>query len=189
MNRKYLILSMIVAGAAASLASRAHAQYLDVTLNNNDPTVTQGTTVVGFSATVLNPSATQTFYLNGDSNTTSSPFLTVDDSPYYAPSSLASLAPGQSEQILLFNVDLSPSTTAGTYAGNDFQILGDTGTAGVGGAIDEIVNVLFSVKVSAPVSVGAPEMDPDSAFGALTFLSGCILVLRAGKKATAPERR
>jgi hypothetical protein len=189
MNRKFLIVSMLVAGAAASLAPRAHAQYLDVTLNSNDPTVTQGATVVGFDATILNPSATQTFYLNGDFGTTSSPFLAVDDSPYYAPASLASLAPGQSEQILLFNVDLSPSTTAGTYAGNDFQILGETGTAGAGGAIDKVVNVLFSVKVAAPVSVRAPEMDPASALAAVTFLAGCIVVLRAGKRPTAPERR
>jgi len=188
MTRRQITLSLFVASAAACLASGARAQFLDVTLSNTDPVVTQGTTVVGFDATIFNPSATQTFYLNGDSNTTSSPFLAVDDSPYYAPSSLASLAPGQSEQILLFNVDLSPSTAAGAYTGNAFQILGETGTAGANGAIDEVVNVAFSLKVQTSGTIQAPEIDPTSALGALTCLAGCILVFRAGRRTSVPER-
>jgi hypothetical protein len=137
-------------------AAAAHAgPLLDLTLINPEPAVTQGTTVVAFEATILNPSATQTIYLNGDGSATSSSLLTVDDSPFFANAPL-SLAPGQSSgPFELFDLDLAADTPSGAYTLNTFSILGgyDGGTLS---DFSDIANASFSVTVTSG-SASVPE--------------------------------
>jgi hypothetical protein len=158
-------------------AATVQAQSLDLTLTDPSQTVTQGTTSVAFDATIFNPSTTDTIYLNGDAATTSSPFLSVDDTAFFNNAPL-SLAPEQSSgPIELFDVDLSSDTATGTYDLNTFSILG-----GADGGSDSLFNDLadasFSVTVASPAVQAAPEIDPTSATSGLMLLAGCLAVLR-----------
>jgi hypothetical protein len=136
-------------------AGAVHAtEMLDLALITSDQTVTQGTTTVGFYATIYNPSPTDTIYLNGDAPATSSTYLTVDDSPFFADAPF-SLAPGQSSGPLeLFAVDLAADTPSGIYASNTFSILGgaDNGTLS---DFADIADTEFSVTVN-PATVPEP---------------------------------
>jgi hypothetical protein len=186
MNRKHRILSTTTALAAiACLAVSAEAQTLDLTLVDPDASVTQGTTSIAFDAIISNPSLTTTLYLNGDGFTTSSTFLTVNDSPFDANAPI-SLAPGQSSgQIELFDVDLPKTIPVGTYGGsNVFSILGGA-DGGSGTAFGDLADTRFSVTVNSPTSVMAPEIDANSALSALTLLVGCLVVLRGRRSPMA----
>lgn len=182
MNRKQRILSVLVMSAAACLASGVRAQSLDVTLSESDVTVTQGTTVVDFNATITN-AGTSTIFLNGDNPTTGSSLLSVDDSPFNTNAPLSLAAGASTGPIELFAVDiLSPTIAVGTYGGNDFSILGGYGSSD---AID-LVDSNFSVTVTG-AAVAAPEIDPATSVGALSLLIGGIMVLR-GRRAARVER-
>lgn len=178
MNRNQLVLSMLGLAVVASHASAARAQSLDVTLNDSTVVVNQGATIVDFYATITDPSTTATVYLNGDNPTTSSPFLTVDDTPFFNNAPLL-LAPGQSSGLLeLFAVDLPASTPQGIYSGNVFSILGGSN----GSAANDVADIHFTVGVTAPTATRAPEIDPASALSGLTLLVGCITVLRGDRR-------
>jgi hypothetical protein len=128
---------------------------LNLTLTNPDRVVTQGTTTVQFDATILNPSTTDAIYLNGDSAVTSSPLLTVDDSPFFANAPL-SLDPGASSgPFELFAVNLASDIPAGTYSLNTFSILGgpDNGTFS---DFSDIADAGFSITVT-PGTASVPE--------------------------------
>jgi MYXO-CTERM domain-containing protein len=138
-------------------APTARAQILDVTLADPNQTVAQGTASVAFDATTLNPS-TATIYLNGDSATTSSPFLTVNDTPSFN-NVPPSLAPGQSSgAIELFDLDLATTTPTGSYALNTFSILGGA-DGGMGTLFQDLAEVSFSVTVTPQVG-SVPEPGP-----------------------------
>jgi hypothetical protein len=80
-------------------------------------------TVVDFDATITNSSST-TIYLNDAGGTTTSSFLSVNDSPFFA-NATVSLAPGQtSGPFELYAVDLAKNTSLGSYVGNGFEIQG-----------------------------------------------------------------
>jgi hypothetical protein len=178
MIRKQWTLWTIVFAAIACLAAAAEAQTLNLTLLDPDASVTQGATSIAFDAIIANPSMSATIYLNGDSFTTSSPFLTVNDSPFDA-NAPVSLAPGQSSgEIELFDVDLSKTIPVGTYSGSNlFSILGGA-DGGSGTAFGDLADAKFSVTVSGATSVMAPEIDANSALNGLIFLVGCLVVLR-----------
>ncbi len=177
------VLSTLALAVAVSHASAAGAQSLDVTLSNSTVAVTQGTTVVDFYATITDPSLTATVYLNGDSSTTSTSFLTVDDTPFFNNTPL-SLGPGQSSGLLeLFAVDLPAATPQGLYSGNVFSILGGAD----GNAANDVADVRFSVDVTASTVAQAPEIGPVSAIGSLTLLAGSIAVLCGGRRLRARE--
>ena len=188
MNRQQMVLTGLALAGLAWLATRVQAQSLDVTLVNPDVTVTQGTTVVDFYATITNPnpSGMAPIYLNGDSSTTSSLFLTVDDTPFddNAPLSLFSGQSNGATPIELFTLDLSPSTAAGTYSGNVFSILGGA-DGGAGTAFGDLADAKFAVTVTAGMS--APEIDPRPAAAAVTMLLCCIAILR-GRRRAPPSR-
>jgi hypothetical protein len=156
--------------------TRAHAQSLELVLTDPDQTVTQGTATVAFDATVSNPT-TDTIYLNGDASATDSPYLSVDDSPFFANAPI-SLAPGASSgPFELFDVDLAANTPVGTYTSNTFSILGGAD----GGTLSDFFDLGdadFSITVDPATATMAPEIDPEGAFTALTLLAGCLLVLR-----------
>ena len=132
-------------------ATTLRADSIDITLTETSQTATAGTTIT-FDATITNLSSTDTIFLNGDSSTTSSPFLTVDDAPFLTNFPL-SLDPNQaSGPFALFNVLIDPNTPAGTYDLNLFSILGGLD----GNASDTIGAADFSVTVVGPVLTPEP---------------------------------
>ena len=162
----------------------ARAQSLELVLTDPNQTVMQGTTLVAFDATVLNPSTTDTIYLNGDASTTPSPYLSVNDAPFFANAPLL-LGPGASTgPFELFEVDLGASAPVGTYAKNTFSILGGA-DGGTFADFSDISDAQFSVTVSSADVAAAPEIDPGSAFGALTLLVGSLLALRSRRARAA----
>ncbi|MGA7914920.1 MAG: hypothetical protein WCA00_06770 [Candidatus Acidiferrales bacterium] len=144
-----LVLILTLGWAAAS-----RADSLDVTLMPASQTVVDGTLVVVFDGTITNPSATDTIWLNGDSTSTDSTLVSVDDLglinvPYF-------LDPGQSSGLIvdLFEVDLDPALAPGTYTGV-YSILGGP-DGGAGTDISDLADANFSVTVT-PESAAAPE--------------------------------
>ncbi len=106
------------------VASAAHADSIQITLTQTSQIGAAGTTIT-FDATLTNLSP-GTIFLNGDSATTSLPFLTVGDNPFLSNAPL-SLAPGASSgPFALFNVFIAPGIPKGTFGSNNFSILGGT---------------------------------------------------------------
>jgi len=115
-------------------------------------TVAQGTVAVEFDETAMNSSTSDTLYLNGDSSTTSSPLVTVDDSDFINNWPL-SLAPGASfGPAALFVVDLPADLAPGTYTGT-FSILGDTTNTG---GLSDLADVNFTIDVTSAVVTPEP---------------------------------
>ncbi len=177
------MVSMLTLALGSLGIAAARADTLDLTLIDPSLTVTQGTATVAVYATIFNPSTTDTIYLNGDASTTSSPDLAVDDTPFFANAPL-SLAPGaSSDPFELFDVNLSPTIGTGTYSSNSFSILGgpDGGTLT---DFSDLADALFSITVSTPTAVAAPEVDSGSAMVAgLTLLAGWLAVVRSRRRA------
>lgn len=163
MKTRYLIASMLITLVAFGTAAVHAGPLLDLTLTDPDQTVVQGTTTIAFDATVFNPSTTDTIYLNGDASATSSPFLTVDDSPFFANAPL-SLSPGQSSgPFELFDLDLSADTPVGTYTPNTFSILGGA-DGGTFSDFADVADAQFSITVG-PATASVPEPGTIALFG------------------------
>ena len=176
MNTQRLVLAGFALVAAIGSAPSTRAQTLDLTLLDANQTVTQGTTVVDFDATIFNPSTTNTIYLNDASGTTTSSSLSVDASPFFANAPL-SLAPGQTSGAFeLFAVDLATNTAPGTYLGNGFEIQGGA-DGGTFTAFNDLADAGFSVTVASTTAT-VPEIDAVSAMSALALLLGSLAVLR-----------
>lgn len=157
----------------------ARADSLSVTLQQNLQMVLQGTPDVAFFANILNPSATDTIFLNSPSGTTPSPFLSLDDSPFYTNAPL-SLAPGASSGFFeIFDIDLDPSTPVGDYVFTDgFEIQGgaDNGTFS---AFNDLADLSFEVDVEGPTT--PPSTVPEPPTIALLG-AGFLLLLGLGLK-------
>jgi hypothetical protein len=154
MNRKQMKNLLLGVAAAALLAPTVRADSLTVTLTEPSQTVVQGTTVVTFDATILNPSLTDTIFLNGDSSSTNSFLVSVDDTPFLLNAPI-SLGPGTSSgPFALFNVDLPGNLAPGVYTGI-FSILGGP-DGGAGTDFLDLGAVDFTVDVTSPV-VTTPE--------------------------------
>lgn len=169
---------LVVAGSLLVTGSLVRADTLDVSLTQATLSVVQGSTLVAFDATVSNPSTSSgTIFLNGDSSTTSSSLVSVDDTPFFANSPL-SLDPGTSSgPFEIFDVLLDPSLGPGVYTGT-FSILGGAD----GSAIGDVGDVNFTVDITAPVT--APE--PTTLLMLGTGLLTLIFVRR--RVAAAPPR-
>lgn len=153
-NRLIALLSLALLVALCS-APASRADSLDVTLTEADQTVIQGTTVVEFDASILNPSTTDTIYLNSDTSTTNSLFVSVDDSPFFANAPIF-LDPGQSTSTFaLFDIDLPADITDGIYSGV-FSILGGP-DGGTNTDFGDLADVDFSVDVTSPVATPEPN--------------------------------
>jgi hypothetical protein len=150
MNRQ-LQMGTILAAAVWSFAPMARADVVDAALTESVETGNPGQTVA-FYATVTNPSSTDTVYLNGDSFSTSTPLLTLDDGPFYANAPLFLAPGGSSGPFEMFDVGIDPSMAPGTYSGNFFSILGGRDDA----TFNDLVDVPFSVKVEG-ATAATPE--------------------------------
>lgn len=153
MKRTNLWKTGLALALAFAWATALQADTLNVTLTTANQTVVEGTTLVVFEATISNPSATDTFYLNGDSSTTDSALVTLDDSPFVnAP---LFLAPGDSSgPFELFDLQLDPSLGPGLYSGV-FSILGGA-DGGAGTAFDSLADINFSVDITTTVATPEP---------------------------------
>ena len=115
---KVLVFSLLATGL---LCSAAHADSVGITLTQSTLTGYAGG-ILTFYATLTNVSS-GTVYLNGDSFTTSSLFLTLKDDPFLTNAPL-SLAVGQSSgPFAIFQIFIAPGATSATYAFNTFTIL------------------------------------------------------------------
>lgn len=154
MNRKLTMNLLLGLAAVVLLAPAMRADSLTVTVTDPSQTVTQGTEVVTFDATILNPSAIDTIWLNSDGSSTDSLLVSVDDSPFLANAPLF-LDPGAlSGPFALFNVDLPGNLAPGVYTGT-FSILGGA-DGGAGTAFANLSTVDFTVDVKSAV-VKSPE--------------------------------
>lgn len=148
MNKSNFLVAILALAGGFCLSPAASAQ-LDVTLTSESQYLTQGTTLVEFDGTILNPSSTNTIYLNGDNSTTTSPYFTISDTPFLTDAPLF-LTPDQSSGLIpLFDVSLDSNTPIGTYSLNTFSILG--GLDGV--TFSDLADVNFSVTVTNPITV------------------------------------
>lgn len=144
------------------------ADSLNVTLSQSTQTVTQGTTVVAFDATVSN-SSSDTLFLNDAGGSTSDPGVTIDLSQFFANAPI-SLDPTQSSgQIELFDVDL-PSNASGLYSGM-FTIFGGRDS----GAATDLADVSFSLDVVG--STVTPEPSTLALYAIGLLFTGLLLII------------
>jgi hypothetical protein len=169
MKAKNLVIWGWLLAAAFGAAGLARADAIDLTLLDPNQTVAQGTASVLFDATLFNPSATDTIFLNSARDECDcSSYFAVDDSPFYNNAPL-SLAPGQSSGTFeLFAVDLSSTIPPGTYQ-DTFSILG-----GPDGGTSTDFNVIGSAPFSVTVNSSSPSV-PEP--GTLSMLLAGILAL------------
>lgn len=150
----------------------AHASTIDAVLADASLTGAPGDTLV-FFATLSNPSATDTIYLNGTGSTASSPFLNVDTSPFNINAPLF-LAPGDVSSLFeIFDVTIDPAATDGPYIGSFISILGGA-DGGAGTAFDDLADVSFDVNVSTNASVPEPGAVQLVPAGLLALLAAAI---------------
>ncbi len=160
--------------AAFLLAPLAHADSLEVTLANPNPTVVQSATqtVVQFFGTVANPSLTDTVYVYADS-TSSATGTTVDDSLFQpfliSPNNMSGM-------FEIFDVDLVPGLGPGTYNGV-FTFLGGA-DGGAYSVYDDLVDINFSVTVTNPTTA-TPE--PGTLLFLASGLAGLAVLHRTKK--------
>ena len=148
------VLTIIVWLAWAAAPSALRADPLNVAVTQSSQTVTQGTLVVTFDATITNPSPTDTIWLNSDDSTRLSLLTSVDDSPFNMNAPLFLDPAGSSGLIALFNVDLAPGLAPGTYTGV-FSILGGA-DGGTDTAFADLADVNFTVIVTGPTVTPEP---------------------------------
>ena len=148
------------------LCSSAHADTIQINLTKSKLSAAPGS-VVTFDASLANLSSTDTMFLNADSWTTTSPFLSVDDTPFFANAPLTLDPNASTGTFALFSVLIDPNTPIGTYDFNSFSIFGGID----GSASDALGGATFSVAVnSAHV--------PEPTVSLLLVCSGLLAVVR-----------
>ncbi|MGA9882349.1 MAG: PEP-CTERM sorting domain-containing protein [Candidatus Acidiferrales bacterium] len=176
MKKHVVVIAALALFVLLGWTPASRADSLDVTLTEASQTVLQGTTVVEFDASILNPSTTDTVYLNADISTTDSLLVSVDDGPFFANAPYF-LDPGASSgTFALFNVDLPTDLADGTYTGV-FSILGGP-DGGAGTASDDLADANFSVDVTSLV----PTPEPGTLILLLSGLLGLALFVNARKR-------
>lgn len=171
MNRTKSGLRFLTLTLSLCFAPAIQADILTVDLTSSDQSGIPGTTVA-FFGNIMNPSATDTIYLNGDFSFTSTPLLTVDDGPFNMDAPLFLDPVTSSGLIELFDVIIDPGATATTFMNNSFSITGGP-DGGTGSDFDDLVDVSFSVTVEAPL-VSTPEPSAFSLLFTLLVTSGAF---------------
>jgi hypothetical protein len=147
------------------LVTSGMAQDIGIVLSQGTLSGVAGTTLT-IDATLTN-SSSSTIFLNGDSYTTASPFLTVSDNPFLNNAPLSLGAGASSGPFAIFTVVIAPGTPAGIYSLNEFTILGG------------LTNVDFNPAGSASFTVDvSPVPEP-----------GTMVLLTSGLVALAINRR
>lgn len=161
------VITILACGSAAS------ADSLAITLTESSQTVTQGTSVVAFDATVSNPlSNSDTLFLDSAGGSTSDASVLIDLTAFYLNAPL-SLDPGQSSgPFELFDVDLQ-SSASGMYSGI-FSIYDGSGV--------DIGDADFSVNVLSPTTTPEPSTLVLYLFG--LALVGIVLVSQKWRRPT-----
>jgi len=141
---KYALFAAALAGLLV-VSTRARADSIQISLSQSTLSGTAGSTLV-FDATLTNLS-TSTVFLNGDTSSTSSLLLTVNDNPFLNNAPLSLAAGASSGTFEIFDVIIAAGIAPGVYTLNDFTILG-----GVGGSdLTPVGSATFTVDVLSPV--------------------------------------
>ncbi|SRR5271156_3427592 len=172
MKRIYLVDAVFALMVTLAAGKVSRGDTLDVTLSQSSQTVNRGTTIVTFDATISNPSATDTIFLNADDSSTDSFSMSVDDTPFFVNAPLFLGPTSGSGPFALFNVDLAANLAPGTYTGT-FSILGGA-DGGTGTDFFDLADANFSVDITKPVATPEP---------------GTLLLLWAGLCLLVPRRR
>ncbi|MGA2419082.1 MAG: PEP-CTERM sorting domain-containing protein [Candidatus Acidiferrum sp.] len=177
MKRVGVVNSVIAIIVTLASGGVLRADTLDVALSQSSQTVDQGTTIVTFDATILNPSATETIFLNADDSSTDSFSVSVDDTPFLLNAPLFLGPSAGSGPFALFNVDLAANLALGMYTGS-FSILGGA-DGGSGTDFFDLADANFSVDVTKPAVTPEP--------GTLLLLSAslCLLIPRRRRERIA----
>ena len=148
------------------LSSSAYGDTIQIKLSQSTLSATAGSSIT-VEASLTNIASTDTIFLNADSWATASPFLSIDDTPFFTNAPLT-LDPGASTgTVALFSVLIDPNTPIGTYDFNSFSIFGGID----GSASDALGGATFSVAVnSAHV--------PEPTVSLLLVCSGLLAVVR-----------
>jgi hypothetical protein len=128
---------------------------------------------VEFTGTLTNTGSTEVF-LNGDSASLLSPFLTLDDTPFFANAPLSLAAGGGSYSGPFFDVIVDPTALPNIYS-SSFTIQGGADS----NAFDNLATRSFEVVVT---SVPEPKVLPVVLMGLLLIALGKRLVVRPKKK-------
>lgn len=126
------------------LCSSAHADTIQINLTQSTLSAAPGS-VLTIDASLTNLSSTDTIFLNADSWATTSPFLSVDDTPFFTNAPLTLDPNASTGTFALFSVLIDPNTPLGTYDFNSFSILGGID----GSASDALGSATFSVAVNS----------------------------------------
>src|SRR5215469_16787753 len=141
---KHALFAAALAGLLV-VSTRARADSIQISLSQSTLSGTAGSTLV-FDATLTNLS-TSTVFLNGDTSSTSSLLLTVNDNPFLNNAPLSLAAGASSGTFEIFDVIIAAGIAPGVYTLNDFTILG-----GVGGSdLTPVGSATFTVDVLSPV--------------------------------------
>ncbi|HLV85891.1 MAG TPA: PEP-CTERM sorting domain-containing protein [Candidatus Sulfotelmatobacter sp.] len=143
MTRCVLCLMLLVAVAAFALPARA--QDVGIVLSQSTLTGAAGNTLT-FDASLTNLS-TGTIFLNGDSFTTTSTSLTLNDNPFLINAPLSLSAGATSGLFAIFTITIPQGLAPGVYSLNDFTILG--GPSGTDFTV--LGSTTFTVDVVSPV--------------------------------------
>lgn len=137
------------------VAATATAQDLGIVLSQTTLSGAAGATLT-FDATVTNLSSS-TIFLNGDSSTTASAFLTVSDNPFLNNAPLSLAAGASSGPFAAFAVTIVPGIAVGSYNLNDFTILGGLTNVDFSplGSTDFTVNVSPAPEPTTLLLVGS----------------------------------
>jgi hypothetical protein len=140
-----LLMLLLVVLAAPLL----RADTINASLTHNTLMTTAGSTIT-FQVNLSNSSNSATF-LNSDSSITSSPFIKLNDAPFFSLTFPGVIANGGSVgPIDLFNIIVAANAAPGIYTGT-FTIFGGKDL----GSFTDLADLNFTVKVTS--STGVPE--------------------------------
>jgi hypothetical protein len=167
---------ILTAALALGISPLAQANII-YQLTNASQTGAPGDTLL-FFVTLTNTSTTDQVWLNGTRSTASSPFLSIDTSPFNsnAPLFLDPLA--VSPVFEVFDVAIAPATPDGPYIGSIVSIQGGA-DGGTGTLFDDLADISFDVQAQS-TTFAAPEPG--------TFWTLCLVLLAAGLTRTWRRR-
>ena len=161
---------LLAAALTLGFSQYAHASII-AQLDQTSQTGSPGDTLV-YKVTLTNPSTTDQIWPNGIGSTASSPYLTIDTSPFDLNAPFYLDPSSSSGPFELFDVTIAPGTPGGGYIGSFITIQGGA-DAGAGTAFDDLADISFDVQVQGPVS-----NTPEPGTLGLMCVAGLVVVFR-----------